>query len=764
VIPFGRTLFMLLAAAGFAAAQGQSPGDRDEGFLENSVRPILIRRCFGCHGPDSPAKGGLRMDSREALLRGGETGPTLAPGDPDRSLLVRAIRYGDSLKMPPKGKLPEEEIAALTRWVRAGAPWPAEAHWAFRPPIDPTLPRVRNPSWPKSPIDHFVLARLEAAGLAPAPEADRRTLLRRATFDLHGLPPTPEEIDAFVADESPGAFERVVDRLLASPRYGERWGRRWLDVARYADSNGSDRNLIVAHAWRFRDYVIRSFNEDKPYDRFVVEQLAGDLVPAADRGARQEGWVATGFLALGPKPLLKNDNELAEMDVVDEQIEAVGRAFLALTLGCSRCHDHKFDPLPTTDYYALAGIFKSTRSIDRYDLKVERAWTERALGSDEQEADLQRLKQAVERADDLRRLTDDPEKAREFARERDRLRKEAASIPAAVAVKEGEAADCAVHVRGEPQNLGERVPRGFPRILGGHGPPIGPDRSGRLELARWITAPGHPLTARVLVNRLWKGHFGEGLVRSTDNFGRLGQRPDHPELLDWLARRFVEDGGSIKRMHRRMMLSATYAMGARRDERAARVDPENRLRWEFPRRRLEAEEIRDGILAVAGLLDLTAGGPALPAAANFEAAGEKAHVRRMLEEAYARNRRSVYLPVIRSGLYELFRVFDFADPSVPTGRREASTVASQALFMMNSDLVRRAAGALGARARREGGPDAAEGVRRAYRLAYGRLPSADELRAALEFLDRYAARAGREAAWVGFCRSLLSSNEFLFID
>jgi cytochrome c553 len=740
--------------------------------LETVVRPILIRRCFECHGPDSRAKGGLRVDSRAAVLKGGQTGPAVVPGDPARSLLIGAVRHDGDLKMPPRGKkLPEEEIAALAEWVRAGAPWPgasspmAPAHWAFLPPVDPPLPPAKEADWGGSPVDRFVRARLDAAGLEPSPPADRRTLLRRATFDLHGLPPAPEEVAAFLADRSPDAFERVVDRLLASPRYGERWGRRWLDVARYADSNGGDRNLVFAHAFRYRDYVIRAFNDDLPYDRFVIEQLAGDLLPAPDRRTRNEQWIATGFLALGPKPILKNDNDLAEMDVVDEQIDTVGRAFLALTLGCSRCHDHKFDPLPTRDYYALAGIFKSTRSIDRYDLKIERSWTERALGSDEDESELVRLKLAVERAEDNRRFTIDREKAREFDRETERLRKEAARIPVAVAVKEGEPADCAVHLRGDPQTLGERIPRGFPRVLGGGGPSIGPDRSGRLELARWIASPSHPLTARVMVNRLWKGHFGEGLVRSTENFGRLGERPDHPELLDWLALRFVEDGWSVKRMHRRLMLTATYAMGSRRDAAAASADPENRLRWRFPSRRLEAEEIRDAILAVAGRLDFAAGGPAVPAAANFVSL-EKSWVRRTVDDATATGRRSVYLPVIRSGVFDLFRVFDFADPSVSTGRREASTVASQALFMMNSDLVRRASESFAARTRREAGPDEASRVRLAWRLAFGRPPEPPELEEALEFLDRYAAAApsGREGAWAGLCRAILSSNEFVFIE
>ncbi len=746
-LPLFTLIGLVTSGSGSVTAQS---ADADR-FFETRVRPVLVERCFGCHGPESKMRGGLRVDSREALLKGGGRGPALVPGQPEDSLLVRALRHDGELQMPPRTKLPPREIADLTTWVRLGAPWPGSraavvskaagdapaaitpeqrSFWAFQPPRRPALPTVRDAGWVRSPVDAFVLAGLETKGLTPAPAADRRTLIRRATFDLTGLPPTPAEVDAFLADCSPAAFARVVDRLLASPAYGEKWGRHWLDLARYADSNGMDENLAQASAWRYRDYVIRAFNTDTPFDRFVREQLAGDLLP----GPTAEQIVATGFLSLGPKMLAEDDPVKMEMDIVDEQVDTIGRTFLGLTLGCARCHDHKFDPVPTADYYALAGIFKSTRTMDHF--KVVARWHERPLDSKPPAPPGK----------------DEPER------------------PAAMAVEDGAVTDLRVHLRGSHLTLGRTVPRGFPRVLAGdRQPSLPPRQSGRLQLAEWLTRPDHPLTARVLVNRVWQWHTGHGLVRTPDNFGRLGERPDNQPLLDWLALRFVADGWSVKKLHRRIMLSSTYQIGSAYDDRAAQVDPENRLRWRWDRRRLDAEEVRDALLAVGGTLDRTAGGSLLEGK-------NRTYVIGYPNARYARydsHRRSVYLPVLRSDLYAVFQAFDFADPSTSSGRRPTTTVAPQALFMLNDKLVREQAGALAQDLLARADRDDAGRIRLAYERAYARPPRDAETARALAFAraeeQSLAGAVGdpaerRRRAWESLCWALLAANEFLYVD
>ena len=570
-------------------------------FFETKIRPVLAENCFGCHGPDSgKGKAGLRIDSLESLRRGGKSGPAIVPGDPDASLLILAVRHDSSLAaMPPKSKLQPGEIATLAAWVKMGAPWPTaatarvapkmkpaasdgkwdestRAFWAFQPLKTPPLPDVGDRSWPRTPIDRFILSKLEEVRLKPAIPADKRTLIRRATLDLLGLPPTPEEIDAFVRDESPDAFARVVDRLLASPRYGERWGRHWLDVARYADSNGMDDNLAYPEAWRYRDYVIAAFNADKPFDRFLEEQLAGDLLAEVEPARRDELIVATGFLALGPKMLAEDDPVKQQMDIVDEQLDTTSRVFLGLTMGCARCHDHKFDPLLLTDYYALAGIFKSTRTMLTY--RVDSKWNATGLGAEQSALRLEDLEQIIDRHDNAlvngntNKMSVEERTAR--AKLLEDAKAEYAKIPKAMAVTEGVVGDLPVFLRGNHLTKGPLAPRRFPTILAGFDqPPLTPTASGRLELARWLAAPEHPLTARVLVNRVWRWHFGQGLVRSVDNFGKLGQLPTHPQLLDWLATQFVRDGWSVKALHRRIMASQSYQMSTAWDEHAAQVDP-----------------------------------------------------------------------------------------------------------------------------------------------------------------------------------------------
>jgi hypothetical protein len=817
-------LAAMLTLLPHAVAGADEPQLSPEGvaFFETHVRPVLVEHCYSCHSEDAPRiRGGLVLDSKLGWEVGGDLGPSVVPGDPENSLLIEAVRYEDVLlKMPPEGKLPEDQIRRLVEWVEMGAPdprvgdgaMPSEASkakawddpeaidlWSFRPMSDPEVPGVSDASWPRSDLDHFILSELEAREISPAPPADRRTLIRRATFDLTGLPPTPEEVEAFLADEAPDAFDRVVERLLASPAYGERWGRHWLDVARYADSNGSDENVAHGNAWKYRDYVVEAFNTDRPYDRFVVEQLAGDLLPEPDEPEEAHNQlIATGFLSLGPKVLAEPDQQKMEMDIIDEQLDTLGRTFLGLTIGCARCHDHKFDPISTADYYALAGIFKSTRTMDSF--KTVAQWHEHEIPTAEDLARKAEHEAEVAEAEEaIRRLTEEanarliaeggdgfelpedpeslyPEETKEDLKQRqDALKaiKDAApELPTAMGVTEGEdVTDLAIHIRGSHLTLGEVVPRRVPTALARFGSPeFNESSSGRLELARWIVDEDHPLTARVMVNRIWRWHFGNGLVESTDNFGVLGTEPTHGPLLDWLAHRFIEDGWSIKSMHRRIMGSSTYQMSSDPDPMAAAVDPENALLWRMPIRRLEAEAIRDTLLAVGGRLDRQVGGSLL----TVENRGYFFnHTSKDLTN-YDTNRRSLYLPIVRNNLYDVFQLFDSSDASVPVGDRESTTVAPQALFLMNSDLVLRVASDLAADLLARGDRDDAGRIALLYERAYARPPSAEETARALAAIDRLAGawqsgegamdeEALRRESWTALCQVILAANEFVYI-
>ena len=1089
---------LLLAAqfSGIGAAQS------DADFFENNVRPVLARQCLGCHSSPASPMGGLRLDSREGMLKGGARGPAIVPGKPTESLLLRAVRQTDTLRMPPSGKLKEAEIAALAEWVGKGAVWgaapatqpaaTAPKYWAFVAPKDAPPPAVRDAAWVQSPIDRFILAELEKKGLAPAPAADKRTLLRRATFDLTGLPPTPQEVRAFLDDSRPDAYARVIDRLLASPRYGERWGRHWLDVARYADSNGLDENLVYRHAYRYRDYVIAAFNKDKPYDLFVKEQLAGDLLPGPVSDAVTfERWTATGFLSLGAKMLAEDDPVKMEMDIVDEQLDTAARTFMGLTVGCARCHDHKFDPIPQADYYSLAGIFKSSKTMENFD--VVATWHEYVLAPEAERKQLQEHKARIEaKKKEIGRLSDEEnqklarearghvgayllaaedalgyerialrpaasggrnpvdavrrdantfdrgnaprtlekEKANvpkgakgpffaeydihvpkageyqldlleeevgsgtadvivngvlehrgrrpvenreaspdaggwsvtgvfplkagsntlrlehksrfpyfeallltplppggkvprslqqvsrqygvnpslleqwveemrrakgapasvlyalfayaqkgtlagdalagwtspakesfrdfqpktreelaaryqklfaeadaeweklqkeragaaqvkaernavkqeeglrdprleafrelsyakagpfapphdaklyyskaaqdrlaELEKERADLQKATPDLPRAMGVTESaKVGDIPIHLRGSHWTLGETVPRRFPRaIAGDNQTPVPPDQSGRLQLAEWLTQPDHPLTGRVMVNRIWRGHFGKGIVPSTDNFGRLGEAPTNQPLLDWLARRFVEQGWSMKQMHRTIMLSSTYQMNSTYNPRAAEADPENTLLWRANRRRLEAEAIRDAVTAATGIIDLTEGGTML-------AQKDRDYVSNTSRRGgadYDLPRRSVYIPVVRSSMYEMFQAFDLPDPSTPNGDRNSTVVAPQALFMMNAPLVLKATRSMAEKLLSETNLDDAGRVRELYERALARPPAASDIDRALTFIaqvekavdERETYPAKRHLfAWQSFCKALLSSNEFIYVN
>lgn len=794
-------LFALEAATVLADSQ---PTPEQVRFFETSIRPLLIEKCDKCHGTDKQW-GSLRLDSREALLKGGDSGPAIVPGQPGESRLVQAIQQTDpSLSMPPKEKLTDRQIADVIRWVEMGAPFPATPtsrksgyrnpnHWSFRPIANPPVPSTRDQEWANNRWDQFVLSKLEEAKLAPVEPADARTIIRRATYDLTGLPPTPVEITEFLADDRPDSFARLVDRLLASPSYGEKWGRHWLDVARYADSNGLDENVAHGNAWRYRDYVVESLNEDLPFNQFVIEQIAGDLLPAEGPEAISRLLTATGFLSLGPKVLAEVDETKMQMDIIDEQVDTVGRAFLGLTLGCARCHDHKFDPIETADYYGLAGIFKSTRTMEHFK-KVAR-WYEnplpspmieaaRAAGEGKVAAKKAEIQSIIEKADAVG--SEAASSAAPSAKEKEakysdqtkvelkRLRDELASleaalpdIPTAMGVKEDTVVDVAIHVRGNPLKLGDVIPRRVPKVVAGETPPeFSTQHSGRLELARWLTDPRHPLTSRVIVNRIWRWHFGKGLVRSPDNFGQLGEAPTHPELLDALAGHFVKHGWSIKKLHRDLMTSSTYRLSSSVSG-GFESDPENRLFGHAELRRLDAEELRDGLLSVAGTLDQTLGKSELTVknrAYFFD------HTSKDLTN-YESRRRSIYLPVVRNNVYDLFQLLDFPDPAVSSGDRVATTIAPQALLVMNSDFVWQCSAEFADVLRSQSTDDAAR-IQLAYVRAYGRNPTSEESaasRAYLRDIENEMNRAAkphansRDAAWTSLCHVILSSNEFIYL-
>ncbi len=911
-------------------------------LFREKIEPLLRERCFECHSHDAgDASGGLMLDSKAGWQVGGDTGPSIVPGKPDESPLVRAVRYADpNLEMPPDGKLSEAEVAAITEWVRLGAPDPrggdpiqksggidlkaGREFWSYQPIADPALPKVADESWPTNEIDHFVLAKLEAAGLRPAEDADRATLARRLYFDLTGLPPTPEEIDAFVLDSDPRAYEKLVDDLLARRSFGERWGRHWLDIARFAESV-TLRGLIFKEAWRYRDYVIDAFDRDLPFDELVREQIAGDLLSSSSREDRTRKLVATTYLMLGNTNLEEQDKTQLRMDFVDEQLDVITKGFLAQTVTCARCHDHKFDPIPTRDYYALAGILRSVkcledanvsgwvevplpaapeieRAVAKYDAEVKnlaerikvakaslpkvRAARNRGpiaiadvpgiVVDDEQAMKVGEWKQSVFSGEyvgagyihdiaagkgeksltfqpslpadgvyevwlayspgdsrsnaapvtvfgpdgektlpiDMRQpgpiggrfvslgrhrfekdgqtyvlvanegtsghvtadavvfipeaeasaaegkflqRGDDPknaETAQELAAleaELKTLQKNAPPRPMAMSVKEEQApADIPVHIRGSVHSLGEVVPRGFLQVASyGSAPQVPGNLSGRVELADWLASAENPLTARVFANRAWHWLFGAGIVRTVDNFGTTGETPSHPELLDHLAARFVEDEWSTKKLVRRIVLSRTYRQAATGDARGAAIDPENRLFGRANRRRLDAECVRDAMLSVGGTLESFGGGRSFPEtlSSDYDFTTDVPY-------------RSVYLPVFRNALPQTFEAFDFADPSTVTGRRNDSTVPRQALFMMNNPFAieqsRHAAEKLLTATSSHD-----ERIVTAYRSSLGRAPTATERAAVSEFIT--AREEGSRDAWSLVFQALFASPEFRFL-
>jgi cytochrome c553 len=836
-------VWVVLACTVTGPLWGQStPGGAELDFFETRIRPLLLQRCGDCHGAEVQ-EADLRVDTWWGMLAGGPSGQLIDVDQPERSLLLSVIDYRDpSLQMPPDGRLPQREIDLLSRWLQMGAPHPEAGRepesnadrpasppppplWSLEPIRLPPVPTPTDSTWVQTPIDAFLWERFEQHGLEPAQEADRRTLIRRLTLGLIGLPPTPQEVDTFVADRRPDAYERLIDRLLASPAYGQHWGRNWLDIARYADSNGLDENIAHGNAWRYRDYVIDALNRDKPIDRFIMEQLAGDLLsgdqnagdPLAGDGdahrpplaggagpapgpvdrQRAEQLIATGFLSLGPKVLAEADQTKMRMDIIDEQIDTLGRSLLGLTLGCARCHDHKFDPISTRDYYALAGILGSTQTMES--LATIARWHETPIPDRQQWQVYSEVQQQLSAAKvELEQLgppaaepaaTPEPkepdhpgaeaaaaasEAAAQTAQRREtlqtqikQLEESLPALPSAMSVCEAPAvADMPIHVRGSHLTLGAVVPRGLPQILLGSQPPleIPPGRSGRLELAQWLVSEENPLTRRVLANRLWRWHFGRGLVSSVDNFGRLGTPPTHPELLDWLAGQWLTHEWSLKALQRQLLRSSLYQRSSQPQSASAAVDPDNLWWWRFEPRRLSAESLRDSTLAVAGELDGSFGGSML-------------HVdnRQFLFDhtskdttSYDSPRRSIYLPVIRNHLFEGFSLFDYNAADVVQGDRHHSVVPPQSLYWLNSPLILQAAERLASHVAQVGGADTDERIVALYRQCLGRSPSSLELQQAARFIAQFPDSPEPHetpqvaAAWTALSQCLLISSEFVY--
>jgi hypothetical protein len=750
-----------------ARGEERKPDAEQRAFFEGKVRPILESHCYNCHGP-AKQKAGLRLDSRAAMMRGGESGPILEPGDPAASRLIEVIRYDSDVQMPPRRKLDEAEIAVLTRWVKSGAQWPEafsgtpepspvaarvitaedRAFWAFQPVHDTAPPAVADTTWPRSTIDRFILARLEAKGLHPVGPASRRALIRRATFDLTGLPPTPGDVDRFLADDSADAFERVVDRLLASPQYGERWGRHWLDIARYGEDQAHTFEArLYPYGYHYRDWVVSAFNTDMPYDQFVVAQIAGDLL---DPTGGADPRAATGLFALGPVYYGG-----AVLDEYDDRVDTLCRGFLGLTVACARCHDHKYDPITQQDYYGLAGIFASTayKEYPQAPEDVVKQYDEAQAKVDKKSSELKRKRRAAMDAQSEEEKAKVRAEIKALQAELDQLKKALPrKYPVIHGLTEGTSiANMKVHLRGNPATLGAEAPRRFLAVLASE--PSGPEPfaqgSGRLELARAIASPENPLTARVIVNRVWERHFGRGLVATPSNFGRMGERPSHPELLDHLASRFVASGWSIKGLHRAIMLSATYQLESASDERAVAVDPENTLLWRANRRRLEVEAWRDAMLAVSGEIDTTVGG------ASAELSNPE------------NRRRTLYGAVSRHNLDGLLRLFDFPDPNITSDKRTVTTVPLQQLFVLNSPFMQHQARALARRLTADPAESDSSRIGRAFQLLFNRDPSAAEMSLALEFLGDGARASNRpdgQGRWELYAQALLGTNEFTFVD
>jgi hypothetical protein len=745
---------------------GADPDARQVEFFESKIRPVLVEQCYGCHSADAKAKkklkGGLTLDTKEGLLTGGDSGPAVVPGKPAESLLLKSLKCDGDLKMPPKGKLPDAVLTDFETWIAAGAVDPrtdtakaasgidvekGKQFWSFQPVREPSVSREAK----TSAIDQFVAAKWAEQKLSPAPPADKRTLLRRVYLDLIGLPPTAEQVEAFEKDTSPDAFAKVVDNLLANPQHGEKWARHWLDVARYAEDQAHTFGVRPKNqAWRYRDWVIRAFNDDMPYDRFVRMQLAADLLPDAPTDAFEK-YAGLGFLGLGAEYYRDAGcGPRADADELDDKVDTLTRGFLGLTVACARCHDHKFDPIPTKDYYALAGVYVGTKLTDANlapaaEVKAHAdatAKVKEAEGRVKKATDEQK-KLAKEKPDDKEAIKAAADKVKELKKEVDELKKAVPPAPAVAHVLSGNGPGMKVMVRGNPTAFGEDAPKGFLQVLPSAAKPG--KEFDRLSLANAIASKDNPLTARVIVNRVWAWHFGRGIVGTPSNFGTLGEPPSNPPLLEWLAANFVKNGWSMKWLHRQIVLSAVYQLDSRPDEANDKIDAGNVYLWRANRRRLDVEPWRDSILFVSGTLDAKAGGPTFS-----------------LRDPNA-TRRTVYAKVSRHEPDGLLRMFDFPDANVTADKRVTTTVPQQQLFALNSPIMTTQAKAFAARAEKLGKTDA-EKVAAAYRLAFGRVPDTQEADLAERFLKLPANKDDKLTRWQQFAQVLLASNELMFVD
>lgn len=752
----------LLAFVITSAAADMTPDQR--AFFESKIRPVLVKQCYECHSQGAKKIGGkLLLDAPSEMIVGGESGPSLIPGNPDDSLIVQAVRY-DGIEMPPKKRLPETIVNDFVEWVKMGAPDPRadtpkvakkltqEPLWSLKTVSDSRPPKVQNAAWPRESLDAFILARLEHKGIKPAPDAEMTVLRRRLSFDLIGLPPPSGSSDR-------SDLSAYVDSLLSSPHFGEKWGRHWLDVARYAESNGNDglsRNPSFPHAWRYRDYVIRAFNEDMPYDRFITEQIAGDLLPAGSPEQRDRQLIATGLLALGAKPA-KAMNDNFEMDVVADQINVIGSGILGLTVGCARCHDHKTDPIPTRDYYALAGIFKSTETM----------WGAAALqGLTAPQTPLHELQAAakvIPRAEVEPIIKANPPH-RPPAKPSFNYN---ANAPLAMGVRDSKKIeDCKLNIDGDSKKLGAPIPRGFLSSCGG-GMVVDLKQSGRLELARWLTSPQNPLTARVMVNRVWLHLFGEGLVSTPDDFGLSGGRPSHPELLDHLATRFMREGWSIKRLIRSIVLSRTYQLSSTRGDLKTSDAVAERLALfgQHRVRRLDAETIRDAMLAATGELNPQPG-------VGSVIQHRDVLINELPPLHQPSTNRSIYLLMLRNSMPPELTPFNLPDATTVLSHRDSSALATQSLYLLNNPFVVAQSRRFAARVQ-NATQDDTQRIQFAYQSALGRKANATELQHALDFLreadamlvsTHNDAHRCTETAWAAFCQALLVSNELRHVD
>lgn len=796
--------------------------DSDKITLPKDIHRIFQEKCSACHSGDE-AEAQFNVDTLSQLMAGSEKGASIVPGKPQESLLWNKIK---SNEMPPEDeeKLTEAEKKKIQQWIQTGK-FPsdkeiqqikldhlvaeANKHWSFRPVKKQKAPVVKNKKWVRSEIDRFVLARLEVVNIEPSKDANPYTLLRRIHFDLTGLPPDEKEIQQFLYDVKQSnmqtAFEKVVDQLLSSTEFGERWGRHWLDVARYSDTLGGGANFTLIDAWRYRDYVIHSFNKDKPYNQFVTEQIAGDLMTYDSAKQQEEQIIATGFLALGPKDFTDQDKVKLMADAIDEQLDTLGKAFMGLAIGCARCHGHKFDPIPLEDYYALAGVMRSTQTLGELDDAKAFAnmpsWNRIPLPtmseqkrkelinkskstreSLSQKANL--LKLEIKKIKKLIALNKNNKSLKEQLNKLEQQKKDVdsevkkkgslknyfgESYPSILGVLESKKqVDARINLGGNPRQLGSKVQRGVIRAIGGQSDKIPNHQSGRLQLAKWLTSSRHPLTSRVMVNRIWGHLLGRGIVESVDNFGTTGSKPSHPQLLDHLAYQFVEDGWSVKKMIRRIVLSRTYQLASERNSAATKIDPDNKLLWKRTTRRLDVEALRDSLLELSGQLSNERGGPTLVHAGILSLG-----FRIKVERAGLWKRRSVYLPVYRSMVINnkaMMPTFDFADPNFVVGHRTSSIVPTQALFMMNNDLTLNSAETVASRLLKEEMNDS-DRIRSLYLSVFGRPVKAHELKRALKFLKLSTERLNKQkpeqarlTAWTSFTQVMFSSSQFLLVN